>query len=80
MKLSCLILVSTLTCLGACSHHETYRSVSEAAAITASDIQSAHLEATITLDKIASEMASESSMPRQPNRATQPVSVKVHGQ
>lgn len=58
IKTFILLPIFTLIPLCACSHHDSYRSVSEAAAITASDIQKVHQEANTTLDKIAEDMAS----------------------
>jgi hypothetical protein len=76
MKISSLLPVF-ITCIAACSHHENHLSASEAAAITASDIQKAHLEATTTLDQIADHIASANSTPASHSHSAQPAS-SVH--
>ncbi|PIT54233.1 hypothetical protein [Snodgrassella communis] len=80
MKRSSLLLIVTITCIAACSHHENHRSASETAAITASDVQNAHLEATITLDQIANETASSSSTPISHHHSAQPASTHLQNQ
>lgn len=75
MKILPLLPIFAITSLAACSHHENYRSASEAAAITASDVQNAHLEATTTLDRIADETASDSIIPSTAVNSSRPASI-----
>ncbi|WP_239325182.1 hypothetical protein [Snodgrassella gandavensis] len=80
MKTSSLLLVFVITCMVACSHHENQHSASEAAAITASDVQKAHLETITTLDQIADQIASASSIPASHSYSAQPASAHLQQQ
>ncbi|PXY96279.1 hypothetical protein DKK71_08580 [Snodgrassella alvi] len=80
MKISLPLFTLTLICLTACSHNESTHSVSEAAAITASDIQSTHLETTTTLDRIADEINSASNASGSNSHPARPASVPVQHQ
>ncbi|PIT14139.1 hypothetical protein [Snodgrassella alvi] len=80
MKISSLLPVFIITCMAACSHHENHRNASEAAAITASNVQSAHRETITTLDQIADHIASASSTPASHSHTPQPTSALLQQQ